>query len=61
MMIMNFVWPDNLSPKEGLLAALKADTLSLGSWQIGMYGGMAIVKFLILNAGLKQTQSCFGL
>ncbi len=35
----------NLSPVEGILAALKADALSLASWQIGMYGFMAFVQF----------------
>jgi hypothetical protein len=37
-----------LSPREGLLAALKADTLSLASWQVGMYGFMAIAQFYLL-------------
>ncbi|MGI9075433.1 MAG: DUF4396 domain-containing protein [Bryobacteraceae bacterium] len=36
-----------LSAKEGLIEALKADSLSLTAWQIGMYGWMAIVVFLI--------------
>ena len=30
----------------GLVAALKADTLSLSAWQIGMYGFMALAQFL---------------
>jgi hypothetical protein len=34
-----------LSFGKGLVAAVKADTLSLTAWQIGMYGWMAIVHF----------------
>jgi hypothetical protein len=34
-----------LTPVAGLVAALKADTLSLSAWQVGMYGWMAIVIF----------------
>jgi hypothetical protein len=34
-----------LSAKEGLAQALKADALSLTAWQIGMYGLMAIAQF----------------
>lgn len=33
----------------GLLAALKADTLSLTAWQVGLYGWMAIVRFKIFG------------
>jgi hypothetical protein len=35
----------NLSVGDGLVAALKADTLSLTAWQIGMYGFMAVAQF----------------
>jgi hypothetical protein len=34
-----------LSPDKGIVAALKADTLSLLAWQIGMYGLMALAQF----------------
>jgi len=34
-----------LSLVAGLMAAIKADTLSLTAWQLGMYGFMAIVHF----------------
>jgi len=34
-----------LSPREGLIAAIKADTASLIAWQVGMYGFMAFVQF----------------
>lgn len=36
----------HLSPGEGLKAALKADVLSISAWQVGMYGGMALIQFL---------------
>ena len=34
-----------LGLKDGLVAAVKADTLSLAAWQVGMYGAMGIVQF----------------
>lgn len=37
----------NLTPGEGIIAALKADTLSLTAWQVGMYGFMAIAQFYL--------------
>ncbi len=36
-----------LSPGKGLVQAVKADTLSLTAWQVGMYGWMAIAHFVI--------------
>ncbi|MFC6712560.1 DUF4396 domain-containing protein [Branchiibius cervicis] len=33
----------------GIRAAIKADTLSILSWQIGMYGVMAIAQFVIFS------------
>lgn len=41
-----------LNLKDGLIAAIKADTLSLTAWQIGMYGFMAIAYFGIFREGL---------
>lgn len=35
-----------LGLKEGVIAALKADTVSITAWQVGMYGGMAAIQFL---------------
>ena len=43
----------NLSVREGLIAALKADTLSLSAWQLGMYGFMAVAHFWIFGAVLR--------
>ena len=42
-----------LSLSEGILAAIKADTLSLTAWQFGMYGFMAIAHFVIFQNGLR--------
>lgn len=37
----------DLSPAQGLVQALKADTLSLAAWQLGMYGFMAFAHFFV--------------
>lgn len=39
----------DLSPGRGIIAALKADTLSLASWQVGMYGFMAFAQFYVFK------------
>ncbi|MBW4023315.1 MAG: DUF4396 domain-containing protein [Proteobacteria bacterium] len=44
-----------LSLGPGIVAAIKADTLSLTAWQVGMYGFMAIAYFAIFRAGLGVT------
>ena len=44
---------------DGIKAAVKADTLSLTSWQVGMYGWMAIVTFLIFGRELDKTGPVF--
>jgi hypothetical protein len=41
----------HLSARAGLAAALKADALSLTSWQIGMYGWMALATFVLFPPG----------
>ncbi len=43
-----------LSPARGLLAALKADSLSLSAWQVGMYGWMAVVTFVLFGQELDK-------
>lgn len=49
-----------LSMGEGLKAAIKADTLSLTAWQIGMYGWMAIALFVLFSPEtLKPTTPVF--
>jgi hypothetical protein len=40
-----------LSFRDGIVAAVKADTLSLTAWQVGMYGFMAIAYFVIFRNG----------
>lgn len=35
--------------REGLVAAVKADALSLTAWQVGMYGGMAVLQFALFK------------
>ncbi len=37
----------NLSPGEGIVAAIKADTLSILAFQVGMYAWMALVYFVL--------------
>jgi hypothetical protein len=49
----------NLSPGQGLWAAIKADTLSLTAWQVGMYGWMAIATFLIFGHEIPKTSPVF--
>lgn len=48
-----------LSLGPGLVAAVKADTLSLTSWQAGMYGWMAIATFGIFGRELAKTNPVF--
>ena len=48
-----------LSPGRGILAALKADTLSLTAWQVGMYGWMAIVTFGLFGRELERSDPVF--
>lgn len=44
---------------QGLVAAFKADSLSLSAWQIGMYGWMAIATFLIFGHEIDKTNPVF--
>jgi hypothetical protein len=48
-----------LSPGRALVAAIKADTLSLTSWQVGMYGWMAVAVFVLFGRELPQTDPVF--
>jgi hypothetical protein len=48
-----------LSFGKGIWAAIKADTLSMTAWQIGMYGWMAIATFLIFGMEIKKTDPVF--
>lgn len=51
-----------LSPIEGLKAAMKADTLSIIAFQIGMYGWMLLVHFrLFSQSHLQPDQAVYWL
>ncbi len=49
----------NLSLGKGLVQALKADTLSLSAWQIGMYGWMALMRFVVFGRDIPKTDPSF--
>lgn len=49
----------DLSPGKALIAAVKADTLSLVCWQLGMYGWMALVVFAFFGHELEKTSAIF--
>ena len=49
----------DLSPGEGIKAALRADAASLTAWQAGMYGWMAISTFAIFGRELPKTTPLF--
>jgi hypothetical protein len=42
----------HLGLKDGFVAALRADTLSLAAWQAGMYGMMALGQFAVAKPWL---------
>lgn len=44
-----------LSLLPGIWQAIKADTLSLTAWQVGMYGYMAVAYFVIFRIGIGTT------
>jgi hypothetical protein len=49
----------HLAPAQGLWAAIKADTLSLIAFQIGMYAWMAIYQKLIFSPSLQANSPVF--
>jgi Domain of unknown function (DUF4396) len=49
----------NLSPGKGLVQALKADSLSLTAWQVGMYGWMALMRFAVFGREIPPTDAAF--
>lgn len=49
------------SPGQAFVSALKADTLSLTAWQVGMYGWMAIAIFLIFGHRSDKSTPVFWL
>lgn len=49
----------HLSPGRGIVVAIKADTLSLLAWQLGMYGWMAIATFALFDHELSPASTLF--
>ncbi len=47
----------HLSPGAGLIAAIKADTLSIAAFQVGMYGWMVLVRFVLFPIPHLQANS----
>lgn len=45
----------DLSVGQGIWQAVKADIASISSWQIGMYGVMAIIQFLVFRPAFGGT------
>lgn len=48
-----------LGVRDGIVAAVKADALSLTAWQAGMYGWMALVVFVFLGHELDKSGPVF--
>jgi hypothetical protein len=51
----------HLSPREGLIAAMKADTLSIIAFQVGMYGWMLLVHFRFPQAHMRADEAIYWL
>lgn len=49
----------NLTPLNGIWHAIKADTLSLTAWQIGMYGWMTLVALVIVGEEIPKSSRLF--
>jgi hypothetical protein len=50
-----------LDVRDGIVAALKADTLSLAAWQVGMYGAIAVVQFGIVRLKADTPEFWFAM
>lgn len=50
-----------LTARQVLIKAIKADALSLTSWQVGMYGWMTVSNFMIFHHPLKANEPVFWL
>lgn len=46
----------HLSFRKGVVAAIKADTLSIAAFQAGMYGWMLLARFVILHRDIPPTR-----
>ena len=49
----------HLSPGKGIWAAIKADTLSLIAFQVGMYAWMAIYQLLLFHPRLEPNSAVY--
>ena len=49
----------NLSPGQGIIAALKADALSLTSFEIGLFGWMALMRYVFFHPALHPDSPVF--
>jgi len=49
----------HLPPGKGLVQALKADFFSLTAWQVGMYGWMALMRFVVFRAPIPKPSPVF--
>jgi hypothetical protein len=50
-----------LGVRDGIAAALKADTLSLTAFEIGLFGWMAIYALVIFDGGLRPDSPAYWL
>lgn len=48
-----------VSAREALVDAVKADTLSLTAWQVGMFGWMALARFALFGHDLARSSPIF--
>ena len=49
----------DLGAGEGIVAALKADALSLTSFEIGLFAWMALMRFVFFHPALKPDSPVF--
>jgi hypothetical protein len=49
----------HLGPAEGLKAAVKADTLSLVAFEVGMFGWMAVTRLLLFHPALEPNDPVY--
>jgi hypothetical protein len=48
-----------LTFRKGVLAAIRADTLSIVAFQVGLFGGMALYNLLIFSPPLAKTTAAY--
>jgi hypothetical protein len=49
----------HLPPGQGIWEAIKADTLSLTAFEVGLFGWMALTFFALFHPHLTPTQSTY--